>query len=44
MVIAPIQWKQRMLRGCMVAFVIYALLNILAMVFYPVAPQWMKTG
>ena len=29
------KWKGRMLIGCMVGFALYALLNILAMVFYP---------
>ncbi len=29
------KWKKRVLGGCIVGFVIYALFNILAMVFYP---------
>jgi magnesium-transporting ATPase (P-type) len=29
------KWKERILRGCILGFVIYALFNILAMVFYP---------
>jgi hypothetical protein len=29
------KWKERILLGCIVGFVIYALFNILAMVFYP---------
>ena len=29
------KWKERILRGCIVGFVIYALFNIMAMVFYP---------
>jgi hypothetical protein len=35
MITVSSKWKERILRGCIVGFVIYALFNILAMVLYP---------
>jgi len=35
MITVSSKWKERILRGCIVGFVLYALFNILAMVLYP---------
>ena len=35
MIAVSIKWKERILQACIVGFVIYALFNILAMVYYP---------
>ena len=35
MITVSSKWKERILRGCIIGFVIYALFNTLAMVFYP---------
>jgi len=35
MITVTMKWKERILLACIVSFVIYALLNILAMVYYP---------